>query len=202
MSDDPTLPFFGHTDVDNQGVPSLPVSLVEKGVLKNFLRTRLPVRGFSESNGRALLGDSPAPTNLIVSTTEKTPLADIRKNLIDLLSQRSLPYGIIIRKLDFPSVNGGGGQGVAAPLYVYRLYPDGHEEMIRGVRLRNVNARSLKDILMAGDDTATFDYVEGGSADVTVVAPSVLVDDLELEKVTDTLPKLPIVPSPVVAQDR
>ena len=197
--DDPTLPYFGHTDVDNEGVPSLPVSLVEKGVLKDFLRTRLPVQGFSESNGRALLGNSPAPTNLIVSTSEKTPIADMRKNLIDLVRQRNQPYGIIVRKLDFPPVAGGGGQGVAAPLYVYRVYPDGHEEMIRGVRLRNVDARSLKDILLAGDDNAMLDYEEGGSADITVVAPSTLIDDLEMEKVTDTLPKLPIAPSPLVA---
>jgi hypothetical protein len=198
--DDPTLPLFGHTEVDNEGVPSKPVSLVEKGVLKDFLRTRLPMQGFPESNGRALAGNnSPAPTNLIVSTVEKTPVADMRKNLIDLCQQRSLPYGMIVRKLDFPAVAGAGG-GVAAPVYVYRVYADGHEEMIRGVRLRNVDARSLKDILLAGDDSATLDYVEGGSADVTVVAPSVLVDDLELEKVTDTLPKLPIAASPLLAK--
>jgi hypothetical protein len=199
--DDPTLPFFGHTEVDNEGVPSLPVSLVEKGVLKDFLRTRLPMQGFTESNGRALAGNSPAPTNLIITTTEKSPIADLRKHLMDLCKQRGLPYGVIVTKLDFPAVGGGGGaQGVAAPLYVYRLYADGHEEMIRGVRLRNVDARSLKDIQLAGDDSATLDYVEGGTADVTVVAPSVLVDDLELEKVGDTLPKLPIAPSPLVAE--
>jgi len=198
--DDPTLPLFGHTEVDNEGVPSKPVSLVEKGVLKDFLRTRLPVQGFTESNGRALLGNSPAPTNLIVSTTEKSPVADLRRKLIDLSKQRGLAYGVIVRKLDFPSLGGGGGGAVAAPLYVYRLYADGHEEMIRGVRLRNVDARSLKDILLAGDDTATLDYLEGGSAEVTVAAPSVLMDDLELEKVNDTLPKLPIAPSPLVAQ--
>lgn len=197
--DDPTLPYFGHTEVDNEGVPSLPVSLVEKGVLKDFLRTRLPMQGFPESNGRALLGNSPAPTNLIITTTDKSTLADMRKNLMDLCKQRSLPYGVIVRKLDFPSVGGGGQGGVAAPLYVYRVYPDGHEELIRGVRLRNVDARSLKDILLAGDDSARLDYVEGGIADVTVVAPSVLIDDLELEKVDDTLPKLPIVPSPLIA---
>jgi hypothetical protein len=179
-------------------MPSKPVSLVEKGVLKDFLRTRLPMQGFPESNGRALLGNSPAPTNLIISTTEKSPMSELRQHLIDLCRQRNLTYGVIVRKLDFPAVNGGGGQGgVAAPLYVYRLYLDGHEEMIRGVRLRNVDARSLKDILLAGDDTATLDYLEGGSADVTVVAPSVLMDDLELEKVGDTLPKLPIAPSPL-----
>jgi TldD protein len=195
--DDPTLPMFGHTEVDNEGVPSKPVSLVEKGVLKDFLRTRLPMQGFPESNGRALLGNSPAPTNLIVTTTEKSPVADLRQHMLDLCKQRGLAFGIVVRKLDFP---GGGGAGVAAPLYVYRAYMDGHEEMIRGVRLRNVDARSLKDILLAGDDSATLDYVEGGSADVTVVAPSVLMDDLELEKVGDTQPKLPIAPAPLLAQ--
>ena len=197
--DDPTLPMFGHTEVDNEGVPSKPVSLVEKGVLKDFLRTRLPMQGFPESNGRALLGSSPAPTNLIITTTEKSPLADMKQKLIDLCKQRSLAYGVIIRKLEFPSIGGPGGGNVAPPLYVYRIYVDGHEELIRGVRLRSVDARSLKDILLAGDDSTTLDYVEGGSADVSVVAPSVLIDDLELEKVSDTLPKLPVAPSPLVA---
>jgi predicted Zn-dependent protease len=196
--DDPTLDMFGHTDVDNEGVPSKPVSLVEKGVLKDFLRTRLPMQGFPESNGRALLGNSPAPTNLIVTTSEKSPLADMRKKLIDLCAQRTLPYGILVRKLDFPS--GGAQGGVSPPLYVYRVYADGHEEMIRGVRLRGVDARSLKDILLAGDDSTTLDYIEGGAADVSVVAPSILVDDLELEKVSDTLPKLPVAPSPLLSQ--
>jgi predicted Zn-dependent protease len=200
--DDPTLPYYGHTEVDNEGVPSKTVSLVEKGVLKDFLRTRLPMQGFTESNGHALIGNSPAPTNLIVSTTDKSPVTDMRKNLIDLCKQRSLPYGVIVRKLDFPPVNGGGQGGVAAPLYVYRIYADGHEEMIRGVRLRNVDTRSLKDILSAGDDSARLDYEEGGTADVTVIAPSVLIDDLELEKVSDTLPKLPIAPSPPLAQSK
>ena len=35
-----------------------------------------------------------------------------------------------------------------------------------------------------------------GAAEVTIVAPSVLVDDLELSKVDDELPKLPLVPAP------
>jgi hypothetical protein len=197
--DDPRLPGFGHTEVDNEGVPSLPVSLVEKGVLKDFLRTRLPMQGFAESNGRALLGNSPAPTNLVITTTEKSSLSDMKQKLIDLCKQRSLPYGIVIRKLEFPSIGGPGGGNMAAPIYVYRVYPDGHEEMIRGVRLRSVDARSLKDILLAGDDSTTLDYIEGGSADVSVIAPSVLIDDLELEKVNETLPKLPATPSPLVA---
>ena len=43
VTDDPTQPLFGHEEVDDEGVPDKPLSLVEKGVLKDFLRTRQPV---------------------------------------------------------------------------------------------------------------------------------------------------------------
>lgn len=190
--DDPSLPMFGRADVDNEGVTPQRVSLVEKGVLKDFFSTRLPMQGMPNSNGHAMIGNSAGPTNLIITTTEKTPLGDMRRNLIDLVKQRNLPYGVIVRKLDFQT---GGGTSVA-PLAISRIYADGHEQQIRGVRLRGMNARSLKDILQAGDDSVTLDYLESGSAEVTVVAPSVLIDDLEIEKVTDTLPKLPVAAPP------
>jgi hypothetical protein len=134
-----------------------------------------------------------------------------------------LKYAIVIRKLDFPStatgeemrrLSGGGaaaGRPVAMPLYIYKLYTDGREEMIRGVKLRGVNARSLKDILAAGNDENRLDYLENGAtfaqvgsggytAEVTVVAPSILIDDLELTKMEDELPKLPVAPSPMLTQ--
>lgn len=223
--DDPAKPWFGHEEVDEEGVPELPLALVEKGVLKDFLRTRQPVRGYDESNGRARINgsygaDTPLPTNLIVTAREKSSIADLKKKLIDLIQQRGLPYGMIVRKLDFPSsatveearkilsaAGGGSSKPLSIPLYAYRLYPDGREELVRGERFKGVNARSLKDILAAGDDSVTFNYLDNGapfallgygsgSAEVTVVAPSVLVDDLELAKVDDEMPKLPLVPSP------
>jgi hypothetical protein len=223
VTDDPTMPLFGHEEVDDEGIPEKPVSLVEKGVLRDFLRTREPVRGYTDSNGRArIAGGSPIPTNLIVKASETTSLSDIRKKMIDLCQQRGLPYAIVIRRMDFPSTapvdearrilgSAGAGRPVSMPLHVYRLYPDGHEELIRGVRLHGLNARSLKDILAAGDDSVTFNYLENGepfallgygqsSAEVSVVAPSVLIDDLELTKVDDELPRLPIAPPPAMAE--
>lgn len=224
VTDDPTLPLFGHTEVDDEGVSGGPVALVEKGILKDFLRTRTPVRGYNESNGRALLGGTPSPTNLIITAHETSSVSDLKKKMIDLCQQRGLAYGIVVKKLDFPStaaademrrLMGGGGAGagraIAMPLYVYRLYTDGREEMIRGVKLRGVNARSLKDILAAGDDKPRLDYLENGApfaqvggggytAEVTVIAPSVLVDDLELTKMEDELPKLPVSSSPMLSQ--
>jgi hypothetical protein len=220
VTDDPTKPnMFGSEEVDDEGVPEKPLSLVEKGVLKDFFRTREPVRGYTDSNGRARLGGSgPTPTNLIVTAHETTPISDIKQKMIDLCKQRDLNYAIVIRRMDFPSTapidearkimaSAGAGHPVSIPLHIYKLYLDGHEELIRGVRLRGLNARSLKDILAAGDDTVTFNYLENGapfallgygngSAEVSVVAPSLLIDDLELVKVEDELPHLPIAGPP------
>jgi TldD protein len=223
VADDPAKPLFGQEVVDDEGVPDQKISLVEKGILKDFLRTREPVRGYTESNGHSrLAGSQPAPTNLIVTARDTSSLTDIRKKMLDLLQQRGLAYGIIVRKMDFPSTApldearkmlagaGAGRSAVSQPLYVYKLYADGHEELIRGVRLRGLNARSLKDILVAGNDSVTFSYLENNapfallglgnsSAAVSVVAPSVLIDDLELTKIDDELPKLPLVQSPLLS---
>jgi hypothetical protein len=111
------------------------------------------------------------------------------------------------RKILAAGSAGGSNRPVSMPLYAYRLYPDGREELVRGERFKGVNARSLKDILAAGDDSVTFNYLDNGApfallgygsgaAEVTVVAPSVLIDDLELSKVDDEMPKLPVVPAP------
>ena len=226
VTDDPTAPLFGHEEVDDEGVAEKTVPLVEKGVLKDFLRTREPVRGYSESNGHARLsGGSATPSNLIVKAHETSPVAALKAKMIDLCQQRGLSYGIVVRRMDFPSTatmdearrnlsaGGSSGPAVSLPLHIYKLYTDGHEEMIRGVRLRGLNARSLKDILAAGDDNVTFNYLENGApfallglgssaAEVAVVAPSVLIDDLELTKIDDELPKLPIAPPPALAASR
>lgn len=230
--DDPTQtewrgrPLFGHYQSDREGVAPAPLRLVEKGVLKGYLLTRQPVRGFEGSNGRARMpgnyGASIAGvSNLFVRSSESVPVAELKKKLIELIQARSKPYGIIVRKMDFPSsasreevirmLQGAqGGRPVSLPLLVFKLFPDGREEMIRAVRFRGFNARSLKDILAAGDDASVFEYMDnpapfaligasGFSTEAAVIAPSILVDDLELHPLEDELPKLPVVPAPTLS---
>ena len=101
-------PLFGHYIVDMEGVVPKPVKLVEKGILKDFLLTRQPVKGRAGSNGRARLpGRFGANTasfgNLFVSAGQTVTGAELRKRLLDLSGQRERPFGIVIRKLDFPS---------------------------------------------------------------------------------------------------
>ena len=164
--DDPTQkewrgrPLFGSYTVDREGVVPKPLRLIEKGVLKNYLLTRQPVRGFEGSNGRARLpggfGASAASiSNLFVSSSEPVPVAELKKRLIELCRTRNKPYGIIVRKMDFPSSAGldearrllsaqQGGRPVSMPILVYKVYLDGREELVRGLRFRGFNVRSLQ----------------------------------------------------------
>ena len=233
--DDPTRtewhgrPLFGHYEVDREGVVPKPLHLVEKGVLKGYLLTRQPVRGFEGSNGRARINggygaSAPAISNLFITASQTAPVPELKKKLIALCQARNKPYGIIVRKMDFPSAATfdevrrlltnelmTSGFPVTSPVLVYKLFPDGREEQVRGLRFRGLNMKSLKDILAAGDDTAPFDFLYtqeifsliGAStldAQVSVIAPSILVDDLELHPVKEQTPKLPVVPSPLLRQ--
>lgn len=227
--DDPTQkefrgrPLFGHYQADMEGVRPEPLVLVEKGILKGFLLTRQPIKGFSASNGRARLpgpfgARSPAISNLFIRAAGPVPLAELKKRLVELCRARGKPYGLIVRKTDFPSsaswdevrrqlAAAGSSAPVSLPVLVYRLYEDGREELVRGLRFRNFNTRSLRDILAASDQLHVFDYMENGApfalmgaglyvAECTVVAPSILVDDVELERFEEEMLRPPLVPPP------
>jgi hypothetical protein len=221
-------PLFGSYYVDREGVPAKPLRLVEKGVLKGYLLTRQPVRGFSESNGRARLdgafGASAAGiSNLLVTSSEAVPAGEMKKRLIELIQQRGKPYGMVVRKLDFPAAappddlrrwmaaSPGAVHPLSAPTLIYKVYPDGREELVRGLRFHGVNVRSLKDILAAGDDNTLFEFMDssapfamigagGFTAEACVVAPSIIVDDLELQPNDDEQPRPPLVAAPALAR--
>lgn len=106
--DDPTRPMFAHTAVDNEGVAAKSVTLVEKGILKNFLLTRQPVRGFEGSNGHARLpgnfgANAATISNLIVTAKETVSKSALKQKLVEMVQSRNKPFGIIVRKMDFPS---------------------------------------------------------------------------------------------------
>jgi len=231
--DDPTQSEWrGHTllgsyQYDIEGVRARPLTLVEKGTLKSFLLTRTPVaKGMDGSNGRARMTgrfgtQSPGFGNLFVRANETVPLAELKKKLIGMCQQRNKPYGILIRKMDFPSTGSfeelrrmaGGGQGIGAihlvsvPLLMYRVYPDGKEELIRGLRFRGLNTRAFKDIVAASNESYEFDFTDSNAplalvgagsytATASVIAPGVLFDELELEPAENEVATPPIVPPP------
>jgi hypothetical protein len=80
-----------------------------------------------------------------------------------MCKERDKPYGLLIRKLDFPFVGSSANQTlqsasaipavsavVSPPILMYRIYPDGREELIRACVSR-LSTRSLPDILAASE---------------------------------------------------
>jgi TldD protein len=220
-------PLIGFYEFDLEGVPGQTVSVVEKGVLKNILTTRQPVKGFSASNGHARLpggygARSAAISNLFIKATQSAPLAKLKQQLIDQCKQRGKPYGMLVRKLDYPfsagqaelqslaqgsQQSGGSVRPVSPPVLLYRVYPDGREELVRGLRFRGISTRSLRDIQAASEELALFEYINNAAplallgaggylAPTSVISPALLFEELELELPQDQLPKRPAVPPP------
>ena len=219
---------FGHYLYDMEGVAPQPVTLIDKGTLKTFLLTRTPVfKDYQGSNGHARMTGSygtrsPGFGNLFIRASQTTPAADMKKKLIDLCRERNKPYGILIRKMDFPSSasiaelrrmatlsaqSGGNSRLTTLPLLVYRVYPDGREELVRSLRFRDLSTRSFKDILAASDENYVFDFIDSNApfalmgagsfiVSASVIAPAVLFDELELEPIQEEVAKPPIVPPP------
>jgi TldD protein len=207
-----------------EGVAPHPLTLVERGVLKSFLLTRTPVfKDYPGSNGHARMSGSygtrsPGFGNLFIRASQTTPAADMKKKLIDLCRQGNKPFGILIRKLDFPSTASidelgrvaqaaGGSHPVVPPLLAYKIYPDGREELVRGLLFHGVSTKSFKDIVAASDENYIFDLIDSnapfalvgaGSFMTTaeVISPAVLFEELELEPVKEETLKPPIVPPP------
>jgi len=222
-------PLLGYYPIDQEGVVPGPVTLVERGALKNYLMTRVPVRGQETSNGRArlpgLFGAHTARiSNLTVRATQGQPLASLKERLITMIRQQNKPYGLLVRKMDFPSAGSiedlrrlsarmarmGGGRPISSPILVYRVYPDGREELVRGLRFRNLNARAFKDIVMASTETSIFDYLDNAApmslpaagnyvVGCSVISPGLLFEELELDSGEGDQPQKPVVPPPSLA---
>ena len=77
----------GHYRIDDEGVRARPVTVVENGVLRNFLMSRSPVEGFARSNGHGRRQPGLAPvgrqSNLIVESSQTVSESELRELLVE-----------------------------------------------------------------------------------------------------------------------
>jgi predicted Zn-dependent protease len=193
--DDPTLHDFqgkslvGNYDVDDDGVKAQPVTLVDNGTLINYLVGRQPIRDFPSSNGhgRAGTGTYPAPNLgvLLLKSSEAQSPEALRKRVIQMITDQGKPFGYRVETL-------GPGN---APRLLYRIYPDGHEELVRGAVFNELDVRALRsDLIAVGNDPLVSNRT-GGIA-TTVISPSLLFDELEVKRADTSKDKLPDYPPP------
>src|SRR5580692_536072 len=241
LVDDPSAkeshgtPLLGAYSVDEEGVRAQKVTIVDGGNVKELLMSRRPGPDSDQSNGHgrsAFFDAKPTMSNLFFKSTETQSPADLKKKFLDECRSQKLPYCLVVREMDNPSISllhqddfsellasfgGGAGTGDRLPLIVYKIYPeDGREEMVRGARIIGLNTRMLRNLGGIGNDDFVYNYMQSqvsgfagtalgafGSArnglPASLVAPSLLFDDLEVRGARGEPKRLPLLPAPPMA---
>jgi predicted Zn-dependent protease len=177
---------------DDEGVRAHHVPLITKGKLVGFLMGRNPIPGFSHSNGHGRKSPGLPPVarqgNLVVETTKSVERADLEKMLIEEIKKQHRPYGMIFTDISggFTNTSAFAPQAFKVnPVMAFRLYPDGHRELVRGIDISGTPLVALQSIRAASREIETFNGVcgaESGWVPVSASAPSLLLEKLEVEK--------------------
>ncbi len=209
---DPTLKRLGNLDLvgyypyDDEGVKAHRVTVVEQGVLKNFLMSRSPIDGFAGSNGHGRRQQGYPVTarqsNLLVEAQQQVSRAELKRILIEQIRAAGKPYGLL-----FDDIEGGftftqrsmPNSFNVLPTLVYRIYPNGREELVRGVDLIGTPLIAFSKIEAADTEVGVFNGLcgaESGWVPVSAVSPGILVQQIETQRKQKSQERPPFLPPP------
>ena len=209
---DPTLKHLGQIDLvgayayDNEGVKARRVVVVDHGILKNFLMSRSPIEGFPQSNGHGRkqqgLAAVARQSNLMVEIANPVSHSELKKMLIEEIKKQNKPFGLY-----FQDIQGGftlTGRTIpnafnVLPIMVYRVFPDGREELVRGVDLIGTPLTTFSKMVTGDNEVSTFNGVcgaESGAVPVSASSPAILVSQIEVQKKQKSQERAPILPAP------
>jgi len=217
-------PLVGHFTVDDEGVLAQPVEVAIEGKLLSVLMSRTPTKRVPMTNGHARYRDEDygprtigMPSNLIITPNEQYQTEDLGAMLLDICRDYDIPYGIVITRIMpsksltlkdrymryFQKMSGGSGEKgiLSMPVTAYRIDVAKEEvTLIRGLDFADVTTRVLRDIIAVGTEDYVYNFLyrdENGNAyPMSVVAPTVLVEEMDLEGTDATSTKLPILSHP------
>jgi hypothetical protein len=191
--DDPTqssyqgTPLVGSYSVDDEGVRGRPTTLVDHGFLKTLLNTRAPVSAIPQSTGSYRTFGA-QPSNLILTVTDGASEQELKDQLLNMIKMRNKEFGVVVRKV--------GRE-------IFKVYPDGHEELMRLGQFDGLDDTAFKDLAAVSRDLTVYSIPfaayggrlypgQAGAPLVSFVAPSLLFEDLTLKPATGELPRLPL----------
>lgn len=167
---------------DDEGVVAQELTLAQGGKLKDLPRSRRPLDKKAKSNGH---GFSPVAslsfpredtTNVWVEAQRPLSPEQLEAQLLGKCRDMELEYCYIIKSLPVP---------IAQRIYT----ADGHKEDVFGLKLSALTPRTLRDIIGAGNNYEVTDVNR-------MVAPSLLLEELEFVPDTEEPEKPPFVPKP------
>ena len=212
--------------MDEDGVKSGATVVVDQGMLKTLLHTRALLPGTTQSTA-SRRGMGTTPSNLLFTASKSMPADRLKAELIRLVKARNKEYGIVVRRMSdqmltqslmrsrviiFSSSNAPGTIEVEPLIEAYKVFPDGHEELVRNLTVNGLTMSVLKDILAVSDSQAveTLPYrnriflpmtagmanISTGPALVSVAIPNLLFDEMTLQRPKGDVPNLPFTKHP------
>lgn len=211
--DDPTtekmasMDLNGFYDYDDEGVKAQPVTVVENGILRNFLLSRSPVGNFEQSNGHGRKQPGYKAVgrqgNLIVKASNTVTNAQLKEMLREEAKKQGKDFGLYFEDISggFTYTERDSPQSFqVTPIMVYRVYVDGRaDELVRGVDLIGTPLTSFSKISAASDKLEVFNGfcgAESGYVPVSAVSPSILTTQIEVQKKAKSSERMPILPAP------
>ena len=203
----------GWYDYDDEGVKGQRVTVVDKGVLKTFLMSRSPIRGFDHSNGHGRRQPGfevvSRQSNLLVESANAVTEAALRQMLVGEIKKQNKPYGLYFRDITggFTTTQRTGLQAFKViPVMVYKVYADGRpDELVRGADIVGTPLASFAKILATSDKPEVFNGycgAESGSVPVSAVSPAILVSEIEIEKKAKSQDRPPLLPEPTSMESK
>lgn len=240
--DDPTASseggkaVIGGYRIDDEGVAAQKVQVVKAGMLASLLTTRTPSAKGAKSNGHARRTTDGGmfhgtATNLVITGKGGQAHKALVAKLIAAAKSEGLKYGLIVRQLDDSAITAtpelsrremyqaASTADLELPppaSLVYKVFADGHEELVRGAQLNEVPIRSWKDVLAVGKTQTVYNFLSspqsylvdkfGGGADdgtvpsngieSSITTPDLLFKEMDISPIT-TKRSEPAVPSPI-----
>ncbi|EKD32520.1 MAG: peptidase U62, modulator of DNA gyrase [uncultured bacterium] len=172
---------LGNYEMDAQGVaPVKDVKLIENGILKSLLSSRVPTRKIAESTGSVRFGVRPrsivtgvAPGALVVSSLNGSSKEELKAELIKAAIEEGLDYAYIVRNIASETTQ-----------YVYKVsVKDGSETLVTGTEVTPVPLTKLKRVLGVSKEQEATNYLYKGSIPTSIIYPkAILIEDIEINK--------------------
>lgn len=198
VRDDPRMTHFdgrtltGHYCYDDEGTPAQSADLIVDGVLQGFLTSRTPLGKRHRSNGHARSAYHARPISRMGVTVVEAEngLEDdaLFEAFLEEIRRQKVPYGI--RIIDAyggeTSTDSYNFQAFLGEIDVAaRVYPDGRQELIRGVDFVGTPLNAIRGIIAAGkrrEADNAYCGAESGYVPVSTISPALLVEELELQQ--------------------
>ncbi len=226
---------IGGYKFDDEGVGAEKVQVIEDGKLEALLMSRTPSKKLAKSNGHARLAMPGgvfrgSTTNLIVSGKGGKAPKQLVKDLLAAVKAEGLPYGIVIRQFDDAAITANfdiprlelvrllqtlDPEAPPPATLAYRIYPDGREELVRGVQLKPValdkwerikglsKTSTLRNYLNSTEEDTLVrlrggedGFVPSSGIESAIVTPNLLFDQLTIKPNPAGLRSFPAISAP------